>query len=442
MRDRSPRFAASIAEPETVAVRAPAAADATRLAPILDPTELFDPVSRPDAPTAHDGQLLADRYELGAVLGRGATGVVHRGRDRVLRREVAIKLLYPDLARERETSARFQQEAQLAARIHHPNAVAIFDTGVHDGQPFIVMECLPGETLATRISAHPLPVDEVCEIGAQLLSALDDAHKQGVIHRDIKPSNLLLTSTGSVKVADFGIATEADRHNLTSVGFVVGTIAYLAPERLRGVPATAQSDIYAAGVVLYEALTGRKPFAGKTAAEMLDQITHGLLTDIATLRPDIDPALEQVVIRALAKEPGARYASAADMAMALEQARATSARAASASPALPEPALAATTIIPLAEIGPEGARRRSLAFVAVIATLVIALGVGAFASRGGGLPTLSPTSTAPATGDVVAENPVVVPVVSTTVRPTTTRPAVTTAAERTTTKGKGKAKGG
>src|SRR4029453_14642113 len=112
-----------------------------------------------------------------------------------------------------------------------------------------------------------------------------------VIHRDIKPTNLLLTAEGSVKVADFGIATEADRNALTSVGFVVGTLAYLAPERLRGVPATAQSDIYAAGVVFYEALTGRKPFAGDTAAELLDQISNGAAIDITSLRPDIDPAL-------------------------------------------------------------------------------------------------------------------------------------------------------
>ncbi|MEO5837386.1 MAG: serine/threonine-protein kinase [Acidimicrobiales bacterium] len=412
MRDRSPRSAGSIAEPDTVAVRALG---------------------------ADDSQLLAGRYELGEVLGRGATGVVHRGRDRVLRRDVAIKLLYPDLAREPETSARFQQEAQLAARIHHPNAVAIFDTGVHDGQPFIVMECLPGETLATRIAAHPLPVDEVCEIGAQLLGALADAHTRGVLHRDIKPSNLLLTPTGSVKVADFGIATEADRHSLTSVGFVVGTLAYLAPERLRGVPATAQSDIYAAGGVLYESLTGHKPFGGTTAAEILDQITHGSLTDIASLRPDINPAVAQVVLRALAKEPAARFASASEMATALAAARSTSNPTVLAPVAVTDPALAATTIIPLTEIGPVR-NRRSMVFVAVVAALALALGAAAFASRDGGLPT--PTTTAPVGGDAPADNPAVVPrvsttVVTTTVRPATTRPAVTTAPVQTS-KGRGK----
>jgi serine/threonine protein kinase len=439
MRQRSPRSASSIAEPETIALRA-LAADETQLAPMTDPTEMLDAVPRPAAGSVTDGQLLADRYEVGPVLGRGATGVVHRGLDRVLRREVAIKLLYPDLARERETSARFQQEAQLAARIHHPNAVAIFDTGVHDGQPFIVMECLPGETLATRIAGHPLSVDEVGEIGAQLLSALDDAHKRGVIHRDIKPSNMLLTATGSVKVADFGIATEADRHSLTSVGFVVGTLAYLAPERLRGVPATAQSDIYAAGVVLYEALTGRKPFAGKTAAEMLDQITHGSLTDIASLRSDIDPALTAVVMRALAKEPGDRYASASDMAKALEGARTASARAMPTASVAEEPALVPSTVIPLAEIDAPRPHRHSMAFLAIVAAMAIALVVGAFAARG---ELIAPTTTAPASADSPADEPAVVTsvpttVVTTTVRPATTRPVATTAPVRTTTKGKGK----
>jgi serine/threonine protein kinase len=274
--------------------------DKTRAAALMERTAYIAAADHADATTT-DSQVLADRYELGEVLGRGATGVVHRGRDRVLRRDVAVKLLYPDLAREKETSARFQQEAQLAARIHHANAVAIFDTGVQDGQPFIVMECLPGETLATRIAKHPLPADQVRDVGLQVLGALDAAHQQGVIHRDIKPSNLLLTPAGSVKVADFGIATEAEHHNLTSVGFVVGTLAYLAPERLRGVPATAQSDIYATGVVLYEALTGRKPFAGDTAASLLDQISKGERVDITSVRPDVDPALARVVMRALEK---------------------------------------------------------------------------------------------------------------------------------------------
>ena len=432
MKDRSPRSDGSLAEPDTIAVPALDADEETRVAPLIEGTTRLATVPESEPPAGPDDQLLAGRYELGVVLGRGATGVVHRGRDRVLRREVAIKLLYPDLARERETSLRFQQEAQLAARIHHPNAVAIFDTGVHEGQPFIVMECLPGETLATRITAGPLPFDEVREIGEQLLGALDAAHQRGVIHRDIKPTNLLLTSTGAIKVADFGIATGADRHARTNVGFVVGTLAYLAPERLRGVSATAQSDIYAAGVVLYEALTGRKPFAGDTAAALLDQISNGAAIDITSLRADIDPALTRVVMRALEKEPGARYDTAAAMAKALDETRA------SARPATPAPDLAATTVMLLPQT--HGRSRRSRSVIVVLATIVVALGVGAFASRGGGLPTPSPTSTAPTSGESPADTQVIVPVsttrVTTTSRPTTTRPTTTTESER----GKGKDK--
>ena len=430
MQDRSVRSKGAAAKRDATAVRKPRARSKTGAAASTEKTQAIDMTTliETDEP---DGTVLAGRYELGVVLGRGATGVVLRGRDRVLGRDVAIKLLYADLARERETSARFQQEARIAARIHHPNAVAIFDTGVHDDQPFIVMECLPGETLATRIAAHPLSFDEVRTIGAQLLGALDAAHQRGVIHRDIKPANLLLTSAGDVKVADFGIATDADRHALTSVGFVVGTLAYLAPERLRGVPATAQSDIYAAGVVLYEALTGRKPFDGDTPAALLDQISNGSVIDITSLRPDIDPALTTVVMRAIEKEPEARYATAAAMAKALDETRS------SARPAPPAPALVATTVMPLPVAHKH--HRRSRSVIVAVATIVVALAVGAFASRGGGLSVPSPTSTAPTDNQGT-----VVPSVSTTrvtttrstttTRPTTTRPTTTTESSR----GKGK----
>jgi len=412
--------------------------DETRAAALLERTAPLHVAQQINAPTPPEDQILAGRYELGAVLGRGATGVVHRGRDPVLRRDVAIKLLYTDLAREHETSARFQQEAQLAARIHHPNAVAIFDTGVHDGQPFIVMECLPGETLANRIAASPLPFDQVREVGTQILGALEAAHQCGVIHRDIKPSNLLLTSNGSVKVADFGIATASDRHGLTNVGFVVGTLAYLAPERLRGLPATAQSDVYATGVVLYEALTGRKPFATDTASSLLDQISNGSIIDIASLRPDVDPALKRVVMQALEKDPEARYASAAAMAQALNNS--PEARGPSSLP--PPPPEGATVAMPLYAADEQRRPSHSVVF-GIVAAIAIALGLGAFATRGAGLSNLEPPATtipaAASTGPQAVVPVVSTTVVTTTVRPATTRRVATTAPERTT-KGKGKDK--
>ena len=424
MNDRAIRSGNAQAEPDTVVHRASGARDRTRSSALTDETVRYDVAQHSDL-LAVDNALLAGRYELGAVLGRGATGVVYRGRDRVLCRDVAIKVLYNDLAGQHETSARFRQEAQLAARIHHPNAVAIFDTGVHEGRQFIVMECLPGDTLATRIAEHPLPFDEVRTIGAQLLGALDAAHQNGVIHRDIKPANLLMTSTGGVKVADFGIATDADGLALTSVGFVVGTLAYLAPERLRDNPATARSDIYAAGVVLYEMLTGRKPFAGDTPAEMLDQISNASPIDITSLRPDIDPKLANVVMRALEKDPGARYSSAAAMAQALERSRTNKPRS-----SLPPPA-PTVAMVALTEAGRPHRGGRSV-IAAVLATIIAALIVAALVSHGGELPVpeqpASPATTASASAPSTTA-------VTTTTRPATTRAPATTA--RTTT-GKGK----
>jgi serine/threonine-protein kinase len=200
------------------------------------------------------------------------------------------------------------------------------------------------------------------------------------------------------------------------------------------VPATAQSDIYAAGVVLYEALTGRKPFAGDSAAELLDQISNGAAIDITSLRPDIDPALTAVVMRALDKEPGARYATAAAMSQALDQTRA---KARPTPPAPSEPALEATTVMLLPEA--HGRKRRSRSVTVALAAIVIALAVGAFASRGGELPTPSPTSTAPTGSDTPAGTQVIVPVSTTrvtTTRVTTTRPTTTT--ESDSGRGKGK----
>jgi serine/threonine protein kinase len=369
-----------------------------------------------------DDGVLAGRYELGSVLGRGSKGVVYRGRDRVLRREVAIKVLYPSGDGVDEAAARVRQEARLGARINHPNAVAIFDTGVHDGQPFIVMECLTGETLAARIAVRPLPPNQVRDIGRQLLSALYAAHRRGVIHRDIKPANLLYTATGSVKVADFGIATATDTHTITGTGLVVGTLAYLAPERLQGAPATPQSDIYAAGVVLYEALTGRKPFAADSPAELLDQITNQSSGGITLLHPDAGATLTRVVTRALQPDPKARYATAGAMARSLERSRTQVPR----SSVLPPPPEATVVVQPSAA---RPRRRRRSVLLAALACLAIAAGAGAFVANGrdSSNPTqpASPTANEPAVSAANAV-PFVSTVVSTTAPPTTTVATTTT----------------
>lgn len=438
MNDRSRRREPD-SEPDTVVHQSACGGhDVTRAAALLEKTEVLSvadaappaslaALAAPSLPTRDT--LLAGRYELHDVLGRGATGVVYRGRDQLLGRDVAIKLLYADLLDDHQAATRFQQEAQLAARVHHPNAVAIFDTGVHDGQPYIVMECLPGETLASRIATAPLAIDDVLAIGAQLLAALDAAHQQGVIHRDIKPANLLLASNGAVKVADFGIATSVDRTALTTVGSVVGTLAYLAPERLQGDVATEQSDIYAVGVVLYEALTGLKPFSSTTPAALLTEISTGSPIDITDRRSDVSPALADVVMRALEREPQARHASAAAMASALAATNDADVRSTAPPPLAPRPLTASQVAAPVDGGAPAfSARHRRLtaAIAGVVVAVLATIGV-AMADRDNfpQTPAVTGGEGSPGAARVDPTTTVVTTTVTTTVRPATTQVTTT-----------------
>ena len=255
--------------------------------------------------TAEDA-VVADRYELGALLGRGAMGEVRAGRDRRLGRDVAVKLLLPALADDRSAHDRFRDEARAAARIEHPHVVAVFDTGEHDGVPYLVMERLPGRTLADEISAGPLPAPRVRALGLQLLGAVQAAHEAGVLHRDIKPSNILLTADGEAKLGDLGIAKVVEGEDRTATGIVVGTPTYLAPERMAGEPASERTDIYAVGVVLSEALTGRTPATARTAEPtVVERVDGG------------DPVLLGAIERASAADPDERFGSAAEMAAAI-----------------------------------------------------------------------------------------------------------------------------
>ncbi|GAC1543878.1 MAG: hypothetical protein NVS3B12_32480 [Acidimicrobiales bacterium] len=219
-------------------------------------------------------ELVDGRYRIGATVGHGAMGDVFAGEDIRLGRPVAIKLLRRGLADDPAMSTRFAAEARAAARVVHPNVVAIFDTGLFGGTPFIVMECLPGRTLADEFAEGPVPQDRARKWILQVLGALSAAHREGVIHRDIKPSNILLTSGGDAKVADFGIAKVEESADVTGTGLVIGTAAYLAPERVAGQPASVGSDVYAAGVVLYEALSGFRPFVADTPLAFLHAIAH------------------------------------------------------------------------------------------------------------------------------------------------------------------------
>ena len=225
--------------------------------------------------STEDGRrMLGDRYEIGEVIGRGGMAEVHEGRDLRLGRRVAVKILRPDLARDPTFQARFRREAQSAAALNHPNIVAVYDTGEDtltssDGTsvvvPFIVMEFVDGMTLRQLLaSGRRLLPERALEITAGVLAALDYAHRHGIVHRDIKPANVMLTRTGDVKVMDFGIARAMNDtgNTMTATSAVMGTAQYLSPEQARGEVVDARSDLYSAGVLLYELLTGRPPFTG------------------------------------------------------------------------------------------------------------------------------------------------------------------------------------
>jgi serine/threonine protein kinase len=255
---------------------------------------------------------LADRYQLGEVIGRGGMAEVRAGHDLRLDRPVAVKLLRSDIAHQPGVRQRFESEARLAARLAHPNVVAVYDSGeTPEGVPFIVMERLPGSTLADRLRAGPLSEAEVRELARQVLSALQAAHCAGVMHRDVKPANILAAGGGIWKVGDFGIAKAVmdPGGDPTMTVALLGTPAYLAPERLHGAPATAASDIYSVGVVLYESLAGAKPLG----------------TPLLAARAGVDPALAAAVERALAPVPDRRFASAAEMEAAIARGAQTSA---------------------------------------------------------------------------------------------------------------------
>jgi len=241
---------------------------------------------------------------------------VRDGWDTRLDRPVAIKLLHPIFTTQPDNRRRFEVEARAAASLNHPHIVCVHDSGEHNGTPYIVMERLSGRTLADVIACGPLPQQHVRSILDDVLSALTAAHAAGILHRDIKPANILFTDLEETKVADFGIAKSADAvHTLT--GQIVGTMAYLSAERIAGKPASVADDLYALGVVGYEALTGRRPFPQENLPELARAIADDTPPPLTMLRPDVDPALAAVVDRAMARDPQWRFGSAAEMRAAL-----------------------------------------------------------------------------------------------------------------------------
>lgn len=237
---------------------------------------------------------------------------VHDGWDLRLGRPVAVKVLRPEYASIPDIRRRFEVEARMAATLNHPNVVAVHDCGEDAGVAYIVMERLPGRTLADDIARGPLPEARARAILADILAAVGAAHDCGILHRDIKPANVLFSSTGVVKVADFGIAKSADSGH-TTTGQVLGTVAYLSPDRIAEKPATVADDLYAVGVVGYEALAGHRPFVGENILSLARAILAGGAPPLSEVRPDVDPALASTVEKAMAHDPAHRFGDAAAM---------------------------------------------------------------------------------------------------------------------------------
>ena len=271
---------------------------------------------------------MGGRYELGELLGRGGMAEVRKGHDTRLGRVVAIKRLRTDLASDATFQARFRREAQSAASLNHPAIVAVYDTGeepASDGsgvsQPYIVMEFVAGRTLRDilRDGRKILP-ERALEITSGVLSALDYSHRAGIIHRDIKPGNVMLTPSGDVKVMDFGIARAmSDSNTMTQTAAVVGTAQYLSPEQARGETVDSRSDVYSAGCLLYELLTGRPPFVGDSPVAVAYQHVREPARPPSDHDTDLTPAVDAIVMKALAKRLEDRYQSAAAMRSDIER---------------------------------------------------------------------------------------------------------------------------
>ncbi|MET8083627.1 Stk1 family PASTA domain-containing Ser/Thr kinase [Micromonospora sp. NPDC005237] len=300
-------------------------------------------------------RLLGGRYQVGELLGYGGMAEVHRGRDLRLGRDVAIKMLRTDLARDATFQMRFRREAQNAASLNHPAIVAVYDTGEETAPtgetlPFIVMEFVNGRTLKEVLGAEGrLQPRRALEICADMCAALEFSHRHGIIHRDIKPGNVMLTQTGQVKVMDFGIARAlaSGATTMTQTSAVIGTAQYLSPEQARGEAVDARSDVYAAGCVLFELVCGHPPFVGDSPVSVAYQHVRETPPTPSDINPDVTPAVDAIVLKALSKNPLNRYQSAGEM-------RADLLRAAAGRPVLATPVLREAETVAMAPAGGGG----------------------------------------------------------------------------------------
>jgi eukaryotic-like serine/threonine-protein kinase len=368
-------------------------------------------------------QLISGRYRLEAVLGRGGMATVWRGVDERLGRRVAVKLLDRADTADPAMLQRFDREARTAGGLTHPNIVAVYDVGTDNGVPYLVMEFIDGTSLAALLASGPLPIDQAVDVARQACDALAMTHAQGVVHRDIKPANILLTTNGTVKVCDFGIARLAyqQQTNLTAPHSAIGTSAYMAPEQASGAAVDARTDLYALGCVMYAMLTGHPPFTGDNPLTVLWQQQHQPAPAVASLRPDTPADLDALIARLLAKDPSGRPATATEVRDRLVAGAGSGTAAAPPTRAIP--VASRTRTLPVLEnggespapvggrsIGPAGIAAVALG-AAILAAITVALLIASpgtdAASTGTASPPPSKAATAPGTTtpDSSAENP-------------------------------------
>jgi eukaryotic-like serine/threonine-protein kinase len=328
--------------------------------------------------------VLDNRYDVGRTLGSGGMGEVFLARDRVLGRDVALKVLRTQYAHDSEFAERFKREARSAASLSHPNIVQVYDRGdTEDGSSYIAMEYVPGGTLKEKIVGDgPLGTREAAALGAQVAEALEAAHERGMVHRDIKPQNVLLTDRGDAKVADFGIARAGSSVTISRTGSVMGTAGYMSPEQALGEPATPKSDLYSLGVVLFEALTGELPYTADNPIAVSMKHVNEPVRPPREIDPTIPEGMDALVTKLMAKDPEDRYASADELAddfwkisRGREPTAAPVAAAATRPQHAPVAASSPTRRVPASRPSPVRRRRRRIPwFLILVAALLFFLG--------------------------------------------------------------------